>query len=104
MATEMSMGHRDGWTWLGILNTYVKSQGYDGVFVCLLQRDEKEDSLSCSQCASTEQVHLLCETILPLQPRVGLVWPLGTWKPLCSTCSIGLIDDWRTAGRGQSHR
>jgi len=97
MAVKMDMGNQDGWTWANILNTSAGLVEYAGVFVCLLQRNQVEESASCSRCASTDSVRLLCETILPLQRRPGLAWPLGEWKLLCSTCSIAMIDGWRKA-------
>lgn len=97
MKQGMRITNLDGWTLLSIWRISETKRGSAGAFVLLLQENSETVSISCSRCASGERVHQLFVMILPLSPMLGPVTVDGAWLVLCTTCSIALIDGWRSA-------
>lgn len=96
MNQGMRATNLDGWTLLSIWRTSETKRVLAGAFVLLLQENSEMASISCSLCASGERVHQLFVMILPLSRTLGPVTVDGAWLALCTTCSIGLIDGWRS--------
>jgi len=101
MGFQMNTWNLGGWTSLSISLTSDRLPAEAGVFVLLLQENSVSRGVSCSQCASLEQVHRLFVTTWPYPLPAGPTTIRGDWLLLCTTCSIGLIDVWRSENRGR---
>src|SRR5215213_6365413 len=99
MGFQMGITKLDGWT---SVNIWLTSRGLPdgaGVFVLLLQENSVRSGSSCSQCGTSKMVHQLCVVVIPSPSPPGRIMLGADWLPLCSTCSIALIDAWRSEHR-----
>jgi len=101
MGMVMNTWNQGGWTFLNIWLTSEVLPAEAGVYVSLQQENLARRGASCSQCASSERVHLLHVTTWPSPQPVGPTTIRGDWLLLCTTCSIALIDAWRSENRAR---